>query len=195
VEKSIEEMRNLRISLQFATFMMLFFFVACTKPTTIFSTIWKDETCQVQPKKVLVINAYKNPASRKFFEDGFETALKDLRIDAVVSYTVTPDMSDPVLDEKVAIVIQAKAVGADTVLINKPLETTRKDINISTGSPVWKTHINTRTDVYDMKSYKLIMSVSAEKRLQKGKPYTDQIQSYTKDLVNMMSQHRLFRGR
>ena len=180
-------MRVSRVSLQFTAFMMLFLFMACTKPTTNFSTIWKDETYQVQPKKVLVINAYKNPVNRKFFEDGFATALKDRKIDAVVSYTVMPDMPDPVLDEKVAIVILAKEVGADIVLINKPLETTGKDITISTGIPVWKTSINTRTDVYDMKTYKLIMSVSAEKKLQKGKPYTDQIQSYTKDLVSMMS--------
>ena len=185
-------MNVLRGSFHFSLFLMCFLFIACTKPTTNFSTIWKDAAYEIQPKKVLVINAYKNPVIRKFFEDGFVAALKERKIDAIVSYTTMSDMPDPALDEKVAVVIQAREVGADAVLINKPLETPQNDANIFAGSPGWKTSISTRTDVYDMKTYKLIMSVSAEKQLQREKLYTDQIQSYTKDLVSTMSQHRLF---
>jgi len=184
-------MRVLRVSLQFAAFAMLFLFIACASPTAKFSSIWKDETYQLQPEKILVISTFKNPAYRKLFEDAFVKALKGRRKDAVVSYTIMPDMPDPVLEEKVAISLQAKAIDADAVLINRPLETTQNDVHMSTGLPVWKTYINTRTDVYDTKSNKLIMSVSAEAWLQKKNPYDVQIQSYIKDLVSMMSQHRL----
>jgi len=179
-------MRVLKISLQCTAFVGLFLFTACTKPTTNFSSIWKDETYQVQTEKILVINAFKDPGYRRQFEDGFVKALKDRRIDAVVSYRVMPD---PVVDDKDAIAVQAKAVGADAVFINRPRGTEQKDVWVSAdGTDEYKLYINTQTDVYDIKSNRLVFSVSAETRIQKGKLYADQIQSYIKDLVNMMSQ-------
>lgn len=182
-------MRVLRISLPCTAFMMLFLFMACTKPTTNFSSIWKDETYQAQTEKILVINAFKDPGYRRQFEDGFVIALMDRRIDAVVSYRVMPDISTPVLEDKDAIAVQAKAVGADTVFINSPLGTEQKDVWVSAdGTDVYKLYINTKIDVYDIKSSRLVFSASAETRIQKNKLYADQIQSYIKDLVNMMSQ-------
>ena len=183
-------MRVLRISLQCTAFVMLFHFTACTKPTTNFSSIWKDETYQAQTERILVINAFKDPGYRRQFEDGFVTALKDRRIDAVVSYRVMPDISTPVLVDKDAIAVQAKAVGADAVFINRPLGTEQKDVWVSNtdGTDKYKLYINTQTDVYDMRTNRLVFSVSAETRIQKNKLYADQIQSYIKDLVNMMSQ-------
>jgi hypothetical protein len=179
-------MRVLRISLQCTAFVMLFLFTACTKPTTNFSSIWKDETYQVQTEKILVINSFREPGYRKQFEDGFVTALKDRRIDAVVSYRVMPDI---VLVDKDAIAVQAKAVGADIVCINRLLGTEQKNFWVSAdGTDEYKLYINTQTDVYDIKSNRLVFSVSAETLIQKRELYADQIQSYIKDLVNMMSQ-------
>jgi hypothetical protein len=182
-------MRVLRISLLCAAFVMLFLFTACTKPTTNFSSIWKDETYQAQTERILVINAFKDPGRRMQFEDGFVTALKDRRIDAVVSYRVMPDISTPVLVDKDAIAVQAKVVGADTVFINRPLGTEQKDVWVNdSGTDKYKLYINTQTDVYDMKMNRLVFSASAKTRIQQNKLYVDQIQSYIKDLVNMMSQ-------
>jgi hypothetical protein len=167
--------------------------MACTPPTAKFSgTIWKDETYQMRPEKILVISAFGGP-SRRVFEDEFVKALKDRGIDAVVSYTFMPEMPAPVLVDKDAIVVQAKAVGADTVLINRPLERERKDIWVSAdGTNKYKLYIDTQTDLYDIKSDRMIMNISAETRVYEDKPYTDQLQSYIKSLVNMMSQHKLF---
>jgi len=186
-------MRDIRASLQFAAFVVLFLFMACASPTTRFSSVWKDETDQVLPEKILVINAFKNPAYRRLFEDGFVMALKERGIDAFVSYTFMPDIPALVLVDKDAIVEQAKAVGADIVLVNKPLGTERKDVWVSAdGVDEYKLYIQTQTNVYDMKSNRLIMSASSETRIKKEKPYADQIQSFIKDLVNMMSQQKLF---
>jgi hypothetical protein len=189
-ERSIGEMGVLRISLQCSAFVMLFHFTACTKPTTYFSSIWKDETYQAQTEKILVINAFGDPGYRRQFEDGFVTALKDRRIDAVVSYRVMPDIVTQVLVDKDALAVQAKAVGADTVFINRPLGTEQRDVWVSNtdGTDKYKLYINTQTDVYDMKTNRLVFSVSAETRIKKNKLYADQIQSYIKDLINMMSQ-------
>ena len=180
-------MRAFRLSLQFALLIILFLFIACA--STKFSTEWKDETYQVRPKKILVISTFKFPSHRRLFEDEFVMALKDRRIDAVVSYNVMPD---PVVVDKDAIAVQAKAVGADTVLINRPLETAQNEIQISGGILSGETYIHTQTDVYDMKSNRVVLSATAKTWLQKEKSYADQIQSYVKDLVNMMSRHKLF---
>jgi hypothetical protein len=71
-------MRVLKISLQFTAFVMLFLFMACMPQTTTFSSIWKDETYQVRPEKILVINAFKFPSNRRIFEEDFVKALHKL---------------------------------------------------------------------------------------------------------------------
>jgi len=175
-------MRAFRLSLQFALLIILFLFIACA--STKFSTEWKDETYQVRPKKILVISTFKFPSHRRLFEDEFVMALKDRRIDAVVSYNVMPD---PVVVDKDAIAVQAKAVGADTVLINRPIDATTPE-NESGGRTYWDLYVNTQTEVYDMKSNRLVLSATAKTSTLQGESYTILIQSYVKDLVNKLSQ-------
>lgn len=192
-ERSIGEMRGLRISLQFAAVITMFLFMACASTSTKFSSIWKDKTYQVQPEKILVISTFQNPATRWTFEDEIVRALKNRRIDAVMSYTVMPDMPAPVLVDKDAIAAKAKEVGADMVLINEPLGRTAY---VFTGDASDFAHrgiyINTLTEVFDMKSNRLIMSASAETWVRYGIPITILVQSYVKDLVNKLSQLGLF---
>ena len=181
-------MRALRISLPFTAFMMLFILIACA--STKFSAVWKDEAYQGRPEKVLVINAFPSPASRRLFEEEFVKALKDRRIDGVVSYATMPD---PIVSDMNAIAAQANAVGADTVLINKPLGTTQGEtsgpggMGMTYGMTYKDVYVNTQTDVYDMKSNKLIMSATAETWINQGKPYPAQIRSYVKALVKKLS--------
>jgi hypothetical protein len=187
VERRIEEMRASKVSLQLAALVMLFFLLACA-PTK-FSTIWKDETYHSHPKKILVINAFPNPANRRLFEDEFVKALKDRKTDAVASYTVMPE---PVVSDKEAIAAQAKEVGADTVLISTPLGETTGE-TLGAGGVVYKElYINTQTDVYDMKLNRLVLSTTAETWIQPGKPYPSQIQAYVKTLVLKLSEQGLF---
>jgi len=186
-------MRVFKISSQFTAFVMLFLFMACMSPTTTISSIWKDEKYQVRTEKVLVIYAVNDPPYRRQFEDGFVTALKDHRIDAVVSYTVMRDIPIRVLADNDAIAIQAKAAGADTLFINRLLGIKQRDVWVNAdGTNEYKLYMQTQTDVYDIKLNRLVFSVSTETRIQKNKFYSDQIQSYTSDLVNMMSQAGLF---
>ena len=179
-------MRAFRLSLQFALLIILFLFIACA--STKFSTEWKDETYQVRPEKILVISAFEFPSNRRLFEEDFVKALKDRRIDAVVSYNVMPD---PVVVDKDAIAVQAKAVGADTVLINRPIDATMPE-NESGGRTYWDLYVNTQTEVYDMKSNRLVLSATAKTSTLQGESYTILMQSYVKDLVNKLSQLGLF---
>ncbi len=166
---------------------MLLLFMGCT--STKFTAIWKDDTYQGRPEKILVINAFKDPANRRVFEEEFVKAMKDRRIDAVVSYTVMPDPAVPDMD---TIAAKAKEVGADTVLINKPVGTSQHESpNGFVGSYI-DTYVNTKTDVYDMKSTRLVLSASAETWIREGVSYTDLMQSFVKDLVNKLSRLGLF---
>ena len=184
-ERSIGVMRVVRLSLQFALFIILFLFISCT--STKFSTLWKDETYQGHPEKILVINAFLNPANRRIFEDEFVKELKDRRIDAVVSYTSMPD---PVVSDKDAIAAQAKRVGVDTVLINRPIGTTMRE---TAGFTTYQDlYINTQIDVYDMKSNRLILSATAETWIRQDIPYPIHIKSYVKDVVQRLLQQGLF---
>ena len=180
-------MKVSRISLLFAVFVMLFLFAACA--TTKFPETWKDETYKGRPEKILVINAFPNPLNRRLFEDELVKAMKDRGIDAVASYTVMPN---PVVSNQNAIAAQAKEVNADTVLINRAVGTRMGESGGHGNYYYDDLYIITQTDVYDMKSSRLILTDSAETWMRQGEPYSSRIHSYVIDLVNKLSQQGLF---
>ncbi|MGE5751786.1 MAG: hypothetical protein ACM30F_06565 [Nitrospirota bacterium] len=177
-------MKSLWKSLPFASFLLLVVLGACT--STKFSAVWKDETYEGHPEKIMVISTFQNPANRRLFEDDLVKSLKDRGTDAVVSYTVMPD---PAVTNKNAIALHAKELGADAVLINRTLGTRTQE---GSGFIVYEdVYINTQTDVYDMKSNRLILSATAETWIRQDVPYSIHIQSYIKDLVQKLSQKGL----
>ncbi len=186
-------MRSFRLSLQFALCGTLLLFIAACASTK-FSTTWKDETYQGHPKKILVISSFPNPSTRRVFEDEIVKALKERRIEAVASYTSMPDA---VVTDKVAIAVQAKEVGADAVLVNKLTGSTKSETATGGGSSYagrvyTDVYIDTETAVYDMNLNKLVMSASAATWMQPDDPYSKQIKSFVKDLVNELSRLGLF---
>lgn len=179
-------MKSLRKSLPFASFILLVVLGACT--STKFSAVWKDDTYEGYPKKILVISTFQNLANRRLFEDDLVKLLKDRGTDAVVSYTVMPN---PAVSDKNAIALHAKELGADAVLINRPVGTRTEE---GSGFIVYENvYINTQTDVYDIKSNRLILSATAETWIRQDVPYSIHIQSYTKDLVQKLSQKGLLK--
>jgi hypothetical protein len=173
-------MSALRVTQPFAAFIMVCIILGCT--STKFSAIWKDETYPGNPAKILVINTFKDPSIRRHFQDEMVKALKDRKVDAVAKHTTLPP--DQVVADRDALAAQAKEVGADTVLITRPAGTSGHS------------YFNTHTDVYDMKTNKLIAFVSAETRMQAGSPdprdYISYVPSYVKDLVQKLSKAGLF---
>jgi hypothetical protein len=180
-------MRVLRLSMQFAAFIMLFIFLACT--STQFTAIWKDETYQRHPKNILVISTFQDSSIRRLFQDATVKALKDHNLDAVTKYFGFPP--DTVVDDKNALAALAKEVGADTVLITRPAGT-RRDATGTSGH----SYLHTQTNVYDMMTNKLIAYASAETQIREGSPdpqyYLNHVPSYVKDLINKLSQQGLF---
>lgn len=181
-------MRVLRLSMQFAAFIMAFIFLACT--STKISDTWMDVTYKGPPRKILVINMFQDPSTRRLFEDEIVEALKDYNVDAVVKYTVVPP--DQIVFDKDAIAAQAKEAGADTVLITRSLGARRDPPGTGTsGGP----YLNTRTDVYDMKSNKFISFVTAETPIRQTgfqQFILDDVPSFVNDLVDELSRLGLF---
>jgi len=208
MERSIGEMRVLRLSMQFAAFVMLILLMACT--STKFKVVRKDEAYQERPRKILVMNELKNPATRRLFEDELVKSLKERGVDAVVSYTNMPDqivsdkkaieaqanaignMPDRIMPDKNIIAAQAYAVGADTVLISKTRSSGNYKTTGPSGAEYNDMYIMTQTDVYDLKSNSSVLTVIAETWIREGEPAARLIQSYIKDLVNELSRLGLF---
>ena len=157
--------------------------------STKFLSAWKDETYQDRPKKILVINAFPSPATRRLFEEEFVKALQDRRLDATVSYA---DMPDPIISDKHAIDSLAIKSGADTVLINKPIGTATGETPGAGGVTYMDVYVSTQTDIYDVKSDKLITSVAAETWIFQRDPYLAQIRAYVRSLVKEVSKLGLF---
>jgi hypothetical protein len=166
---------------------MLFIFLACT--STKFTDIWKDETYHERPEKILVLSTFQDPSIRRLFQDETVKALKDHKVDAVAKYFGFPP--DKIVSDMNAIAALAKEVGADTVLITRPAGTKREATD-----PSGHSYLHTQTDVYDMKTNKLISFASAETQIREDssdpRDYLTHVPSYAKDLVNKLSQAGLF---
>jgi hypothetical protein len=154
---------------------------------TKFTTVWKDEIYEGHPAKIMVIGMTKIPATRRLFEDEFVKELKNHDTDAIASYYVLPDRS---LTDKAAINAKAKQMGADAVLITKPVGR-RTGATESPWANYEDEYIDTETSVYDMISDKLIWTASSETWIRNYTSYETQIELFVKDIVRKMAEQKL----
>ncbi|HET6365222.1 MAG: hypothetical protein ACM30F_03870 [Nitrospirota bacterium] len=155
--------------------------------TTKFTSVWKDETYQGHPAKIMVIGVSNTPAIRKLFEDEFVKELKDHETGAIVSYTALPDQS---LADKGAIITKAKEVGADTVLITKAVSR-----RTGTGGGPWEVYqeeyVDTETSIYDVKSGELVWTASSETWVNENASEMSRIREFVKVIVKRLSEQKL----
>jgi hypothetical protein len=155
--------------------------------TTKFTSVWKDETYQGHPAKIMVIGVSNTPAARRIFEDEFVKELNDHETGAIVSYTALPDQS---LGDKGAIITTAKEVGADTVLITKAVGRRTG----AAGGP-WEVYqdeyVDTETNIYDMKSGKLVWTASSETWINENTSERSRIRAFVKVIVRRLSEQKL----
>jgi len=158
---------------------------ACAE--TRFTSVWKDETYQELPAKIMVIGVSNTPAIRRLFEDEFVKELKDHETGAIASYTVLPDQS---LEDKGAIITTAKGVGADTLLITKAVGRRTGP----TGGP-WEVYqdeyVDTETNVYDVKSGELVWTASSETWINENVSERSRIRAFVKVIVRRLSEQKL----
>jgi len=203
----IRTSRNLIIGLFIAMLI-----TACA--TTKLTSVWKDQSYQKKPLKIMVIGIARKPVNKRIFEDEFVRQLQELGTNAIAGYTVLPDLQQP---DYGVIADKMKEYGADAVLITRLVN--KKTLKTYVPGTVYNPPVDyynwrdyhrygyqavytpgytvedeyavVETNLYDAGTEKLVWSVSSETEI-RG---TDQslIKSFIRTMVNAMSNEGLLR--
>lgn len=99
-------------------------------------SVWKNQTHEGHPHKIMVLGVAKDPANRRVFEDAFVSELKARGEEAVASHTVLPEgkQNDPAV---IGEVIGER--GSDTVLVARLVG--KQDAQIAAPDTPFRPHI------------------------------------------------------
>jgi len=155
--------------------------------STELTSVWRDPSYQDHPHKIMVIGMLPSPASKRMFEDEMVRQFRERGTDAVASYALFPE--DPAPD-RTAIEQEMRAMGADTVLISRLMD--KKTVtsyvppppasprpmygappgyygsqwygyySYNTGSVRQDEYAVVQTNIYDLKSEKLVWSAASQ---------------------------------
>ena len=88
--------------------------------TTKVTEAWKDEQFRGTIRKAAVVGVFREPDTRKIFEDEFADRLRARGVEAVASHKFIPDAEMP---DKDVVIGKIRNVGADTVVVTRILDT------------------------------------------------------------------------
>jgi hypothetical protein len=162
-------------------------FAACA--TTKFTSVWRDETYQGHPATIMIVGVSDTPMTRRLLEEEFVKELKASETDAIASYTVLPDQF---VADRNAVDAKAREAGADTVLVTK-LVARRTGTTESTWVTYEDRYIDTKTDIYDMKSGKQIWVASSETWINENVSAETRIRSFVKAIIGKLSEQKLLK--
>jgi hypothetical protein len=194
--------------ISFIVLITLFLCSACATTTT--TNVWRDQTYQGPVKKILVMGISQKQAIQRFFEDEFVRQLKQRGTDAVAGYTILP------YDEKMDkdfIAAKAREIGADAVLVTRPLgrKTERTYVPgqayvvpgsyyrwgsyyghaYSPGYVVEDEYVYLETNLFDVASEKLIWAAESETVLQASSQ--ELIQSFISTMIAKLASDKLIK--
>ena len=100
------------------------FLVAClclpaSCATTKMTDTWRDDAYRGTIGKVVVIGIFKEPDTRKIFEDEYADRLRARGVDATASRKI---VSDAELPDKDVVIGKIRKFGADTVLVTRVMD-------------------------------------------------------------------------
>jgi hypothetical protein len=104
---------------RFALFLLVCFCLPASCATTKMTDTWKDDTYRGTIRKVVVIGIFKEPDTRKIFEDEFADRLRARGVDATASHKI---ISDAELPDKDAGIGKIRKQGADTVFVTRVMD-------------------------------------------------------------------------
>jgi len=182
--------------------------------TTNINSVWKDQSYQIRPNKIMIIAISKKQTNKNILENEFVRQIKMLGTDAVASYTILTNDKD---SNKEVIAAKMKEVGADAVLITRLASKKTLYTHISTNefSPpdyysTWDDYygygyqiVNSpdyieeneyaimETNLYDAGHNKLVWSASSETEIYASAPKS--IKSYVNAIVKQMVKQNLLK--
>lgn len=194
------------------TLLCALLFTACA--TTTLTSVWKEQSYQGQPSKIMVIGVAKKKINRRIFEDEFVRQLKSRGTDAVASYTV---LTEEKLGNHKAVAAKMKAYATDAVLITRLVS--KKTVQTYVPGKVyhppekygsWRDYYGYGADevytpgymvedefalmesnLYSAGNDKLIWAATSEAELMGSDQ--DQIKSYIQVMVNAMAAQKLLK--
>ena len=103
---------------------LVLFLVAClclpaSCATTKMTETWRDDAYRGTIGKVVVIGIFKEPDTRKIFEDEFADRLRARGVDATASRKIVTDAELP---DKDVVIGKIRKFGADTVLVTRVMD-------------------------------------------------------------------------
>jgi len=116
-----EKMKIMKpLAKRFVLFLLVCFCLPASCATTKMTDTWKDDTYKGTIRKVVVIGIFKEPDTRKIFEDEFADRLKARGLDATASHKI---VSGDEMPDKDVVIGKIRKSGADTVLVTRVVDT------------------------------------------------------------------------
>ena len=104
---------------RFVLFLLVCFCLTASCATTKMTDTWRDDAYRGTIRKVVVIGIFKEPDTRKIFEDEFADRLRARGVDATASHKI---ISAAELPDKDVGIGKIRKLGADTVFVTRVLD-------------------------------------------------------------------------
>jgi len=101
---------------RFVLLLLVCFCLPVSCATTKMTDSWRDDNFRGTVRKAVVIGIFKEPDTRKIFEDEFADRLKARGVDATASHKIIPDAELP---DKDVVIGKIRKLGADAVLVTR----------------------------------------------------------------------------
>jgi len=183
-------------------------FASCA--TTKVTEAWKDDQFRGTIRKVAVLGVFKEPDTRKIFEDEFADRLRARGVEAVASHKIIPDAEMP---DKDVVIGKIRNFGADTVIVTRlvDMETVQTTVpgrsyivpNYYGYYGMYYTHIYKAGEIVEegfAYAETNLYSVSDEKLIWSGRSKTELsatryelIQAFVKTMLDRLSDDKLIR--
>jgi len=112
-------MKEMRAGKQVALFLFVCFCLQASCATTKMTDAWRDDDFRGTIRKVVVVGIFKEPDTRKIFEDEFADRLRARGVDATASHKIVSDAEMP---DKDVVIGKIRKLGADAVLVTRVLD-------------------------------------------------------------------------
>ena len=183
-------------------------FASCA--TTKVTEAWKDDQFRGTIRKVAVLGVFKEPDTRKIFEDEFADRLRARGVEAVASHKF---ITDAELPDKDVVIGKIRKQGVDTVIVTRLVDIETEQTTVSgrsyivpkyygyygnyytyiykEGYTVEEGHAFTETNLYSVGDEKLIWSGRSSTELSATR--YELIQAFVKTMLDRLADDKLIR--
>lgn len=195
---------------RFALFLLVCVFLPSSCATTKMTDVWRDENYRGTIGKIVVIGIFKEPDTRKIFEDEFADRLRARGVEATASHKI---LSAADLPDKDVVMGEIRKFGADGLLVTRVVDMETQKTHVPgkayvvpnyyndygpyytyvsrPGYTVQEGHADTETNLYGVANEKLIWSGRSSTKFSATR--YELIQAFVKIMIDGLSEAKLIR--